>query len=88
MKLLHDFILVKCDKPEGFLSGPNTGSVIIPDNFADRPGHGVVKSVGEKVETVKPGDRVYWNKYDGFEMDKEDDHVILLLHENDIQAKE
>ncbi|RKY00236.1 co-chaperone GroES [Candidatus Poribacteria bacterium] len=70
------------------------GNIIIPDTAKEKPmegkvvavGPGKVNEKGERVKmTVKPGDRVLYNKFAGTEV-KIGDKEYLIMRESDILA--
>jgi len=87
MKLnpLNDRVIIKPEtKPEGL--------IVIPDEAKDKPtvgeviaaGPGITEKNGNfRATTVKPGDRVLYGKYHGFEVDV-DGQKLFTIKESEI----
>lgn len=78
-KPLNDLVLIKKE----FNDGKTAGGIIISAAGEQRPQSGHVIAVGDKVEFVKPGDRVHfhWAAGTTFELNNEQ---VSLLKEKDI----
>jgi chaperonin GroES len=59
------------------------GGIYVPDSAKEKPQRGIVQAVGKKVEHVKVGDQVLFDKYSGSKL-KIDDEDCLILKEEDI----
>jgi co-chaperonin GroES (HSP10) len=57
--------------------------IIIPARFRQAPQEGVVKAIGDKVRSVKPGDRVLFGRHSGIAMDEPG---YLMLWERDLMG--
>lgn len=79
MQAILSNVMVEADKARE----KSAGGVILPQGSADKVNSGTVVSVGNKVEVVKSGDRVIYNKYNAISVSvggKE----FLVLEEKDI----
>ena len=56
------------------------GGIIIPEatKVKERPNRGTVISVGEKVEIIKPGDRILYGKFAGVEVATEEKNLLIM----------
>ncbi len=59
------------------------GGIYVPDSAKEKPQRGIVQAVGKKVENVKVGDHVLFDKYSGSKL-RIDDEECLILKEEDI----
>lgn len=59
------------------------GGIYVPDSAKEKPQRGTVQAIGKKVENVKVGDQVLFDKYSGSRL-KIDDEDCLILKEEDI----
>ncbi|MCP9454532.1 MAG: co-chaperone GroES [Nitrospira sp.] len=59
------------------------GGIYVPDTAKEKPQRGIVQAVGKKVENVKVGDHVLFDKYAGTKL-RLDDEECLILKEEDI----
>src|SRR5574342_269724 len=59
------------------------GGIYVPDAAKEKPQRGIVQAVGKKVENVKVGDQVLFDKYSGSKL-RIDDEECLILKEEDI----
>jgi chaperonin GroES len=57
--------------------------IYVPDTAKEKPQRGTVQAVGKKVENVKVGDQVLFDKYSGSKL-RIDDEDCLILKEEDI----
>ena len=55
-----------------------SGGLFVPDTAKDKPTEAVVVSIGAKVEDVKAGDKVIYDKFAGTEVKFEDKKYILM----------
>jgi chaperonin GroES len=60
-----------------------SGGIYVPDTAKEKPQRGTVQAVGKKVENVKVGDHVLFDKYSGSKL-RIDDEECLILKEEDI----
>jgi chaperonin GroES len=85
VKPLADRVMVKLEKNEA----KTAGGIIIPDTAQEKTQQGVVIEVGPGTEkekiTVKPGDKVMYDKYAGSQI-KIDGEEHLILRMSDIIA--
>ena len=58
--------------------------IIVPEQVREKekPGRGVVISIGEKVENVKPGDTVLFGKYAGTEMQTQEKKYLIMKYQD------
>jgi len=56
--------------------------VIIPDSAKEKPQRGIVQAIGKKVENVKVGDQVLFDKYSGSKLRIEDEECLILKEED------
>jgi chaperonin GroES len=86
---LSDRILVEREEAQF-----STGGIIIPDTAKEKPqrgkvvavGGGKITAVGSRIALdVKPGDRILFGKYSGYEVTIESDEY-LILREKDVLA--
>lgn len=63
------------------------GSLYVVDNTVEKPICGTVKAVGEDVKQVKAGDKVYYGRYAGTNLEVNNE-VLLFIKEEDIIAVE
>lgn len=59
------------------------GGIYVPDSAKEKPQRGTVQAVGKKVENVKVGDQVLFDKYSGSKL-RIDDEDCLILKEEDV----
>ncbi|MCS6897583.1 MAG: co-chaperone GroES [Nitrospira sp.] len=59
------------------------GGIYVPDTAKEKPQRGIVQAIGKKVENVKVGDHVLFDKYSGTKL-RIDDEECLILKEEDI----
>jgi chaperonin GroES len=85
VKPLQDRVMVKLEKNEA----KTAGGIIIPDTAQEKTQQGLVVEVGPGTEkekiTVKPGDKVMYDKYAGSQI-KIDGEEHLILRMSDIIA--
>ena len=81
LKVLFDRVLVERVEAEN----KTAGGIIIPDTAKEKPIAGFVISVGDKVETLKAGDKILFSKFTGSEV-KFDGKDYLIMKEADILA--
>jgi chaperonin GroES len=85
VKPVADRVLVKIEKEEA----KTAGGIIIPDTAQEKTQRGVVEAVGPGTEkekvTVKPGEKVMYDKYAGSQI-KIDGVEYLILKMGDIIA--
>ena len=60
-----------------------SGGIYVPDTAKEKPQRGTVQAIGKKVENVKVGDQVLFDKYSGSKL-RIDDEDCLILKEEDI----
>ena len=60
-----------------------SGGIYVPDSAKEKPQRGNVQADGKKVENVKVGDQVLFDKYSGSKL-RIDDEECLILKEEDI----
>ena len=60
-----------------------SGGIYVPDTAKEKPQRGTIQAIGKKVETVKVGDQVLFDKYSGSKL-RIDDEECLILKEEDI----
>ncbi len=63
-----------------------TGGIYVPDSAKEKPQRGTVRAAGDKVEKLKAGDQVLFDKYSGTKL-KIDDEDCLILKEEDVLGK-
>lgn len=83
MKPINDYVIIEPEKQTS-----TQGGIIIPDVYTEDSGRGTVLLTSDKVEELKPGDRVMWDKFygAGFRFDFEG-REIIALHEKDVWVK-
>ncbi len=59
------------------------GGIYVPDSAKEKPQRGTVQAIGKKVESVKVGDQVLFDKYSGSKL-RLDDEECLILKEEDV----
>jgi chaperonin GroES len=62
------------------------GGIYVPDTAKEKPQRGTVQAIGDKVEKLKVGDQVLFDKYSGTKL-RIDDQECLILKEEDILGK-
>jgi chaperonin GroES len=82
VKPLGDRVMVKLEKNEA----KTAGGIIIPDTAQEKTQQGTVVAVGEGDEkvkiTVKPGEKVMYDKYAGAQVKIDgEDHLILKMQD-------
>ena len=60
-----------------------SGGIYVPDTAKEKPQRGTVQAIGKKVENVKVGDQVLFDKYSGSKL-RIDDEECMILKEEDI----
>lgn len=75
---LGDRVLIRKPTP-----GEKIGSIIIPEKARKPPLEGVIEAVGERVRTLKPGDRVLFGSMTGSLLD---DPTRVMLWERDVMG--
>ncbi|GKS57756.1 10 kDa chaperonin [Nitrospira sp.] len=63
-----------------------TGGIYVPDTAKEKPQRGTIRATGDKVEKLKVGDQVLFDKYSGTKL-KIDDEDCLILKEEDVLGK-
>lgn len=63
VRMLFDNILIRRD-----LDPDQIGSIVVPDTAKELRHTGTVVAIGESVTAVKPGERVIFGKYQGFDI--------------------
>jgi chaperonin GroES len=58
------------------------GGIYVPDSAKEKPQRGVIQAVGKKVENVKVGDQVLFDKYSGTKLRIEDEDCLILKEED------
>jgi len=58
------------------------GGIVLPDSAKEKPQRGIVQAVGKKVENVKVGDQVLFDKYSGSKLRIEDEECLILKEED------
>ena len=58
-----------------------SGGIYVPDTAKEKPQRGTVQAIGKKVENVKVGDQVLFDKYSGSKL-RIDDEDCLRHHGN------
>ena len=58
--------------------------IIIPEQAKEKekPNRGTVISVGEKIENIKPGDRVLFGKFAGTEVVTEEKKYLIMKYQD------
>ena len=75
---LHDRLIIqRLDEGE-----QKVGGIIIPDSAKEKPQRGIVQAIGKKVEHVKVGDQVLFDKYSGSKLRIEDEECLILKEED------
>jgi chaperonin GroES len=59
------------------------GGIYVPDSAKEKPQRGIVQAVGKKVENVKVGEQVLFDKYSGSKI-KVDNEDFLICKEDEI----
>jgi chaperonin GroES len=82
VKPLGDRVMVKLEKNEA----KTAGGIIIPDTAQEKTQQGTVVAVGEGDEkvkmTVKPGQKIMYDKYDGTQVKIDgEEHLILKMQD-------
>ena len=62
------------------------GGIYVPETAKEKPQRGTVQAIGDKVEKLKVGDQVLFDKYSGTKL-KIDDADCLILKEEDVLGK-
>ena len=75
---LGDRVLIRKPTP-----GEKIGSIIIPEKARKPPLEGIVEAIGERVTTLKPGDRVLFGALTGSLLD---DPRQVILWEKDVMG--
>lgn len=78
---LGDRVLVRRDE-----AAERQGTILLPDSAREKPARGTVLAVGEKVEGLAAGDRVYYTKYGGLDVPDHDD--LLVMRVEDVLLRE
>ena len=59
-----------------------SGGIYVPDSAKEKPQRGIVQAVGKKVENIKVGDQVLFDKYSGSKLRIEDEDCLILKEED------
>jgi chaperonin GroES len=59
-----------------------SGGIYVPDTAKEKPQRGTVQAIGKKVENVKVGDQVLFDKYSGSKLRIEDEDCLILKEED------
>jgi chaperonin GroES len=54
------------------------GGLFIPDGAQEKPAEGEIIAIGEKVEGINIGDKVFYGKYSGTEIKPEDEELLVM----------
>ena len=58
------------------------GGIYVPDSAKEKPQRGIIQGIGKKVESVKVGDQVLFDKYSGSKLRIEDEECLILKEED------
>ena len=58
------------------------GGIYVPDSAKEKPQRGVVQAIVKKVENIKVGDQVLFDKYSGSKLRIEDEECLILKEED------
>ena len=61
-----------------------SGGIYVPDSAKEKPQRGNVQAVGKKVENVKVGDQVLFDKYSGSKLRIDDEECLIPQGKRDI----
>jgi chaperonin GroES len=78
LKPTRDIVLVRADK----VQEKTKSGFYIKEEWKSVPPFGTVEAVGPEVKTVKPGDRILFERYSSIRMEGD----LRLIKENGIQA--
>lgn len=90
LKPVGPFIVVSRDDS----AGKTPGGIVIPDQYKEKSGSGVIESVGSGFYTelgvhipltLKPGDRIVFGKHAGFKVEHEGKEY-WMMREGDVLA--
>lgn len=58
--------------------------IIIPEQAKEKekPNRGTVMAVGEKIENIKPGDRILFGKFAGTEVVTEEKKMLIMKYQD------
>ena len=59
-----------------------TSGIYVPDSAKEKPQRGIVQAIGKKVENIKVGDQVLFDKYSGSKLRIEDEECLILKEED------
>ncbi|MBK9997494.1 MAG: co-chaperone GroES [Nitrospira sp.] len=59
-----------------------SGGIYVPDSAKEKPQRGIVQAIGKKVENIKVGDQVLFDKYSGSKLRIEDEECLILKEED------
>ena len=59
-----------------------SGGIYVPDSAKEKPQRGIVQAIEKKVENVKVGDQVLFDKYSGSKLRIEDEDCLILKEED------
>lgn len=68
MRLLHDYVAVRADKPE---EKTQSGILLPSSRLKTFPPYGTVTEVAKGITDVKPGDRVLYKVYASVDIDED-----------------
>jgi chaperonin GroES len=81
IKPIKDRVAIKQDEAQD----KTMSGLILPDSAKEKPLSGEVIAVGPQCKEVEVGEKVYYQKYRGTEVDQDGD-TIILMREEDILA--
>jgi len=58
------------------------GGIYVPDSAKEKPQRGTVQAIGKKVEHVKVGDQVLFDKYSGSKLHIDGEDCLILKEED------
>ena len=58
------------------------GGLYIPDTAKEKPQSGKVEAVGPKVKSLKPGDKILFDRYSGSKINIGDSEYLLVKEED------
>jgi chaperonin GroES len=61
--------------------GCAAGGIYVPDSAKEKPQRGIVQAIGKKVENVKVGDHVLFDKYSGQEIKLHGEEYLIMREE-------
>lgn len=77
---IADRVIIEPDEPVT----KTDGGLYLPDQAIEKPKTGTILAVGPNTEQIETGDRVWYSRNAGIEVELEKDNVLIVMKEKDV----